>query len=275
MKKIIFATVLFISASPLLCMNKPSKEAQESSSTSPTASTICPQENIIGTNRQKETEPQKELSFEELKKLVDQLYTALSKNDEAALEIILSTLKTDINTIIDVFDRTPLHLSACVSNAGITKKLIQYKADPNARDAIGQTPLHCALDNEKEPEKTVRMLLENHANPNARDEEGETPLFEAITRYRSEIIFAQEIKNIIKILLEYKADPDLLNGSDKTVLNDKIGSSTTQSTAPMSLEMTVGTPTTTTTTTLPFSSSPISSSSLTSSLSSGIISSKP
>ena len=51
--------------------------------------------------------------------------------------------------------------------------LLRYGADPNARDALGETPLHHAL--EACDAASARLLARAGADPNARDAAGRTP----------------------------------------------------------------------------------------------------
>jgi cytohesin len=65
-----------------------------------------------------------------------------------------------------------LHLAVADRRREAVKLLLEYGADPNARNEYGLTPLHLAWD---EPE-TAGALLEAGAEPTARDEQGLTAL---------------------------------------------------------------------------------------------------
>ena len=62
------------------------------------------------------------------------------------------------------------------------KLLLAHKADINARDEDGRTPLHDAAtglpqgDNPDGPQKAIKLLIALKADLNARDKQGLTPL---------------------------------------------------------------------------------------------------
>lgn len=70
---------------------------------------------------------------------------------------------------------TPLHNAARFNNHALVKLLVAHRADPNARDTFGYTPLF--LGNAA----VAKVLLENGANPNLLDKEQRT-----ILHYRPE-----------------------------------------------------------------------------------------
>ena len=72
--------------------------------------------------------------------------------------------------------------------------------------------LHTAESHDKE--KLVRLLIDKGWNVNQKDEEGNTPLLLA-AGYRKE-------KNIVKLLLENGADPDVKNDQDETPISTAI-----------------------------------------------------
>ena len=59
------------------------------------------------------------------------------------------------------------------ADARLVATLLRYGADPNARDALGETPLHHAL--EACDAASARLLARAGADPNARDAAGRTP----------------------------------------------------------------------------------------------------
>lgn len=69
-----------------------------------------------------------------------------------------------------------------LADARLVATLLRYGADPNARDALGETPLHHAL--EACDAATARLLARAGADPRARDAAGRTPrdLLEASAR---------------------------------------------------------------------------------------------
>ena len=125
----------------------------------------------------------------------------------------------------DVFGRTPLHLAVMAGRRDVVELLLSHGADPNARDAAGQTPLHWAVG--EGHVDIVELLLERSADPNAKDYAGNTPLHTAaMTKYFSDVAevmfevapkilgpagFPYDRTDVVRLLLEYGADPALEN----------------------------------------------------------------
>ncbi|XP_059045315.1 ankyrin repeat domain-containing protein 27-like [Achroia grisella] len=119
----------------------------------------------------------------------------------------------DVN-ISDSFGFTPLHYAARYGLDELCNILILNKANINCINKKSQTPLHLAALNNKII--VIRILLDNGANINAIDSMGNTPLHNA-----------SEMGNIgaTKVLISYKPDTSMLNGSEKsalTVAKDKV-----------------------------------------------------
>eukprot|EP00968_Pinguiococcus_pyrenoidosus_P022409 scaffold3218_cov161-Pinguiococcus_pyrenoidosus.AAC.2 len=75
----------------------------------------------------------------------------------------------------DALKQTALHVAASVGNDGIVEQLIKtYRANPEAKDTNGQTPLHLASNMNRI--RTVASLLKCKAQPNAADDHSRTPL---------------------------------------------------------------------------------------------------
>src|SRR5439155_20945264 len=68
---------------------------------------------------------------------------------------------------------TPLHQVEAGFNEEVAELLLKHKADINAKDDAGATPLHYAAEAGKVP--AVRWLLTKGAVTDIKDEEGYTP----------------------------------------------------------------------------------------------------
>lgn len=81
---------------------------------------------------------------------------------------------------------TPLHLAVLNNKIKCLKKLIEMKADINAKTDQGITPLHLAVS--KENSEIIKILLENDAQVNARDIHGETPIFKGVQKNNIDLV---------------------------------------------------------------------------------------
>lgn len=111
-------------------------------------------------------------------------------------------------------------------------------------DEYGRTPLHHAA--RRQDPKSVEDLLHAGANPNRQDNKGKTPLFLAAFKIREIVCSprtweAEKIREndlqIIKLLLQHNADPNLADDSGYTPLHLLIG---TNDTAPKKLLLDAG-----------------------------------
>ena len=93
---------------------------------------------------------------------------------------------------------TPLHYY--IDRGEVAALLLAAGADPNARNNRGQTPLHRALSAPTSGLEVVVLLLEAGADPNAQDQDGETPLHE---------ISIRDSEDAERALIRAGADPNL------------------------------------------------------------------
>ncbi|KAJ8688268.1 hypothetical protein QAD02_024063 [Eretmocerus hayati] len=121
--------------------------------------------------------------------------------------------------IADTMDNwTPLHMIAenCFSPAHeVAKLLIDYGANPNARDTQMNTPLHNIFQGSDL--KVVDVLVNHGADVDALNANFETPLI--VTCYRGDGMFDEgECCIVMKSLLKNGADINLADGAGKTPL---------------------------------------------------------
>ena len=111
-------------------------------------------------------------------------------------------------TLADAQDRignTPLHYAVAARDRERVFLLLKYKADVNLANRQGTTPLHLTMDSE-----VAARFLEVGADPNQPDSLANTPLHSAVKR---------RLKDIVRIMIEKKADTSLANAGGKTPLN--------------------------------------------------------
>jgi ankyrin repeat protein len=123
-----------------------------------------------------------------------EIHDAIRKGDLATVQALLKD-NPELANSKDRSGRTALQWAAVFGFKEISQVLLGYKADINARDSAGMTPLHYKDE--------VQLLLDNKADVNAGDITGATPLQYA-TGYNR--------KDIVELLLAYKAD---VNARDK------------------------------------------------------------
>ena len=96
---------------------------------------------------------------------------------------------------------TPLHHIALYGKPEVLEYLLGKEGvNPNILNTKNETPLMYALRNEKDPKKSVEILIEHKANPSVRSIYGRTALYEAISKKNYEII---------EFLLSKGADTDV------------------------------------------------------------------
>ena len=109
----------------------------------------------------------------------------------------------------DNIGETPLHEAASVNAADVAKVLINEAADINAKDKNGKTPLHEAAS--VNAADVAKVLINEAADVNAKDNDGLTPLHSAA--YLNAV-------NVAKVLLEKGAEVNAKDNDGLTPLHE-------------------------------------------------------
>src|SRR5262249_7746240 len=102
--------------------------------------------------------------------------------------------------------QTPLHVSR---SKEISQLLLASKANVNAKNETGSTPLHNAVG-APDSKELVELLLNKGAEVNAVDNIGQSPLFRAVLALD---------KQTIELLIAYGADVNAKDSQGKTPLD--------------------------------------------------------
>jgi ankyrin repeat protein len=98
--------------------------------------------------------------------------------DKASVEVIMLLIQNGANVKLaePAQQWTPLHFAARDNRADIVKVLLENKAEVDARDVFGNTPLWRAVMNFKGDDKAIRLLLSHGADKNLANKHGVSPL---------------------------------------------------------------------------------------------------
>lgn len=130
---------------------------------------------------------------------LSQLYKEDINNFEKSLQ------NKNVIDFVDKDGRTLIFYAILQGNFEAVKILINNNAELNLKDNNGWAPLHYAV-NEYHP-VIVEHLIKNGADINAKDKFGNTVISRAVYSSKGK-------GEIIKLLLEYNADPSIKNDSD-------------------------------------------------------------
>lgn len=109
---------------------------------------------------------------------------------------------------------SPLHTAAWERRIEIVRLLLELGADVNAKDDVGNTPLHRAVSEQfhdqhlEKTSETVELLIASGASVHAKSKYGQTPLHGVASGEAA------------KIMLQHGADPNASDDSGKSPLFD-------------------------------------------------------
>ncbi|MFA5190269.1 MAG: ankyrin repeat domain-containing protein [Verrucomicrobiia bacterium] len=147
------------------------------------------------------------------KEFTTEMHKTVEAGDLAKVKRLLDARPEWVNEI-DGYAHTPLHIAAFYCRNKEAELLLRYRADINARNLCGQTPLHSAADQFREnPKEIMELLLLNGADVNAGDDSGETPLHVAVQSPAA-------AKTVVEVLLTHGADVNARSKSGSTPLHN-------------------------------------------------------
>lgn len=120
-----------------------------------------------------------------------------------------------------------LHIAAGLFQKRLVKKLLKHGADPNIRNARGETPIFTAVWNENgkntaELAKVLKILIKHNADINIKGPNGQTPLYYALSH--DKMISARFLSDYGAYVSDRPAnEKDLFKEFQKNRLNGQIG----------------------------------------------------
>ena len=142
------------------------------------------------------------------------LPAALSKGHFRVANLLYS--QGAVVDVRDVDERTPLYVASYFGQVDTMRWLLDHGADANSRSQYNLTPLsNAAFVMHLE---AVQVLLKYNAGVNSQDNFGGTPLFTVCLQHRDTNSEAKVV-DIIRLLLEHEADPNICNNNHSTPLH--------------------------------------------------------
>ncbi len=117
---------------------------------------------------------------------VRQIIDAARSGQLERLKSILDQQPELLHARMSKSDSTLLHHAAFNGRDAVVQELLARKADVNAKNHGGLTPLHDCVH--RGTIESAVMLLERGADLNARNNEGQTPLTYALAKNRSDMV---------------------------------------------------------------------------------------
>lgn len=142
------------------------------------------------------------------------LHFAVMMENVALFKHLVSAKEADVNVGAGTEAGTPLHQASVVANDNKwIQDLIDLGADVDAVDNEDKTPLHYAAH--RGCAANIQRLIEAKANKEARDRKRCTPLLSATENYNK-----HEAKDCLRLLIELGADVKAANESGRTTLHE-------------------------------------------------------
>lgn len=135
---------------------------------------------------------------------VDNLRSNIRLNE---LDVARQTLKEFGIDATDGEGRTALINSVIENKVDFIQWLLERGANINHQDRIGYSVLHFVAQNQMTA--LAKYFLEKGADPNLQDIHGNTPLWTAVFN-------SKDTKDIVRLLLQSKANPDIQNKYGKS-----------------------------------------------------------
>jgi ankyrin repeat protein len=142
-------------------------------------------------------------------RVMDPQFRAAWCGDLQQLRVALTV--NNVNVVDVSYQSTALHYAAQYAHLDCVKYCIEMGADVNARNRVGSTPLHCALERGSVATVTdcVKYCIEMGANVNASTNFGYTPLYYASLR---------GFVDVVRVLLDAGAHVDVAEENGRTPL---------------------------------------------------------
>lgn len=141
------------------------------------------------------------------------LHKAIGSNQPEENILEIATMLLDAGASVSTTRFSPLHYAAFQGRPNVVSLLLARGADIKNVNSNGFTALESALHNRKVPEsqvvKTVRILCEAGMDPNQAKQDEDPPLHWAARHKWAEVV---------ALLLQYKADPNVLVPGNYTAL---------------------------------------------------------
>jgi len=140
---------------------------------------------LLDINKKNNRKDKDIIEFENEERKTTELIKAIKTNDRVLVDELINKNRWIVSNY-DVFQFTPLHWAAKKGFYSIIPKLISYGAQVNAKNFLGETPLHISV--KKNCYECTVLLLIFMASPFIKDNKGLNP-FEYSDDYQMKIIY--------------------------------------------------------------------------------------